>query len=336
MQVASRTLLNEICSQMNSLIYKPRKDKCDLCTGHELGTISDSVYNEHNEKKNEAGQEVEYDKEYGKLVFTMDVEAVLICPRPRASSMYYKTKLAVHNFTIYNLKNNEVLCYLFDETEADLSSDVFASMLYDFVCNKISFEYGDEVIFYSDGCTYQNRNKTVANMSVHIAMRNGITITQKFLEKRHTQMECDSCHSASVTRVRSQEVYLPSDYVSSCLMTRREQPYEVKTIFFSKFSDLQYYSSIRPGKTVGDMVVTDVRALKYTPDGSIYFKLRHSASDWSQLTHRKGFSAPKADELSRLFETRRKIKKQKFQHLQEQKKVLSVDTHAFYDTLQFS
>lgn len=210
------------------------------------------------------------------------------------------------------MKNNEVLCYLFDETEADLSSDVFASMLYDFVCNKISFEPGDELIFYSDGCTYQNRNTTVANMFVHIAMRNGITITQKFLEKGHTQMECDSCHSAIETRVRSQEIYLPSGYVSACRM------------------------AIRPGKTTGDAVVTDLRVLKYTPDGLIYFKLRHSASEWSQITHRKRFSAPKADELLRLFETRRKIKKQKFQHLQELKSVRPIDTHAFYDSLQFS
>lgn len=89
MQVASRTLFNEITAEMNISIYKPRKDKCDLCTGHELGTISDSVYNEHNEKKQEAIQAKEYDKERGKLVFIMDMEVVLICPRTRASSMYY-------------------------------------------------------------------------------------------------------------------------------------------------------------------------------------------------------------------------------------------------------
>ena len=40
--------------------------------------------------------------------------------------MYYKTKLQVHNFTLYNIKISARYCYTWDATHADLSNDVFA------------------------------------------------------------------------------------------------------------------------------------------------------------------------------------------------------------------
>ncbi|CAH4034442.1 unnamed protein product [Pieris brassicae] len=46
--------------------------------------------------------------------------------------------------------------------------------------------------------------------------------------------------------------------------------------FFKKYSSQPYFSSIRPGNKVGDPQVTDIRCLKYEPDGSIKFKLSHS------------------------------------------------------------
>lgn len=64
-------------------------------------------------------------------VFTMDLQAVKIVPYIQESSVYYKTELCVHNFTIYNLKNHDVVCYWFDETQAQLVALVFASCVID-------------------------------------------------------------------------------------------------------------------------------------------------------------------------------------------------------------
>lgn len=64
-------------------------------------------YNLHQAKKDRAREEKSFDKkeaEEGKCcVFTMDVQAVQLVPSTRASSLYFKQKLACHNFTIYNL-----------------------------------------------------------------------------------------------------------------------------------------------------------------------------------------------------------------------------------------
>ena len=45
------------------------------------------------------------------LVTCMDLQAVLLAPQMKASALYYKTKLAVHNFTVYNLATNDVVCF---------------------------------------------------------------------------------------------------------------------------------------------------------------------------------------------------------------------------------
>ena len=211
-----RTNFLAVLGELKISIYKPKKDQCDVCIAHKVGTISEDEYKGHINVKEEARAMKDEAKKNAKHVYVMDIEAVLLCPRTQASAMYFKRKLTVHNFTIYNLKNSDALCYLWDETEADLSADVFASMLCDFVETKITFEEEDEIIFISHGCTYQNRNCIVSNALLHLAISKKVTIIQCYLEKGHTQMECDSCHSSIESRLKLQEVYLPSGYINIC------------------------------------------------------------------------------------------------------------------------
>lgn len=44
-------------------------------------------------------------------------------------------------------------------------------------------------------------------------MKHGVSIEQKFLEPGHTQMECDSVHSAIERKLKNREIHLPSDYI---------------------------------------------------------------------------------------------------------------------------
>lgn len=63
-------------------------------------------------------------------VWTMGLQAVLLCPKSQASCLYDKTKLQVHKFTLFDLHSKEGHCYTWDESEGDLSSDVFAHLQY--------------------------------------------------------------------------------------------------------------------------------------------------------------------------------------------------------------
>lgn len=109
----------------------------------------------------------------------MDLQAVKVCPSLMASALYYELKLSVHNFTVYNLSKKHSTCYLLVRWNPIRFASYWLHQKED-----------KPVIIYSEGSTYQNRNKTMANARLHLAKELKIKITQKFLIKGHTQMEC--------------------------------------------------------------------------------------------------------------------------------------------------
>ena len=94
------------------------------------------------------------------------------------------------------MNTGEGFCYVWDETQGDLSSDVFASIqtehFREYLKNNTTVK---EVIVWSDNCSYQNKNSALANAYLRLANEIGVTITQKYLIQGHKQMECDSIHS---------------------------------------------------------------------------------------------------------------------------------------------
>ena len=207
------------------------------------------------------------------MVFCMDLQALLLSPKLNASALYYKSKLAVHNFTIYNLGLDAVTCYVWHEGSGGITSNEFSSCILDYLESHV--QQFDTFIIYSDGCCYQNRNTTLSNSLQQFAIK---TVIQKILERGHTQMEVDSVHSQIERKLKHTPIYCASQYVD--LMKRaRKIRYDVKYLeysFFKDYSQVGNLKSIRPGRNVkGEPVVTDLRCLKYSPDqnGTFLFKL---------------------------------------------------------------
>ncbi|VDI01121.1 Hypothetical predicted protein [Mytilus galloprovincialis] len=319
-------------------LFQPKKDQCDICCAFEMSNVSEEEYRNHVDRKEKARAEKASDKIRAQTsndikVVTLDLQAVLLCPLLKASALYYKTKLGCHNFTVHEMDSTHVTCYFWTESEGELTANSFASCLSDFI-DKL--EGVKELVIYSDGCTYQNRNLTVSNTLLRQAFEKKITIIQKYLEKGHTQMECDSIHSTIERKLRNKPIYCPQNYIDLIKDARPHQPYDVKYLsheFFGKYSELKYYSSIRPGNRVGDPVVTNIRVLKYTEDGSIQYKLDFS-DQYQDLARRSKVGLPSVDDtIERLYLSQVPIKKAKYQHLQELKAVIPRDFHPFYDSL---
>jgi hypothetical protein len=82
-----------------------------------------------------------------------------------------------------------------------------------------------EVVLISDGCNYQNRNKTLAcTLSTFATTKNITTVIlllyynsyitiEQFLTKGHTMMEADNVHSTLEHYFKS-PIYPPGDYIS--------------------------------------------------------------------------------------------------------------------------
>lgn len=164
-----------------------------------MGTVKEDVYRIHITRKNMARAEKSKQKELAEnnpttLMFTMDVQAVLTAPRLQVSTSYYKMKLTVHNFTFYNLVTGKADCYIWHESAGGVTSNEFTSVIIDYITKNLT-PNSKTVVVCSDGRGYQNRNVNLSNALLDLAENRKIEIFQYYLEKGHTQMECDSIHA---------------------------------------------------------------------------------------------------------------------------------------------
>ena len=151
-------------------------------------------------------------------------------------------------------------------------------------------------------------------------------------------MEVDSIHSSIETRLNKRNIYYPGQYVELFKECRPKQPYEVIELtheFFLDFSGVKYVESIRPGRGAGDPVVHDLRALRYTHSPpAIAYKTSFN-EDYKDLPQR--LRVPRERwEMKAMFTSRLRIKKSKYDHLQQLKGVMPGVYHLFYDNLPFA
>ena len=335
--------INTFSAKLKSMKYSvfvPKKDQCTVCIQGKNRSISQAEYDTHRRAAAFAKTERNLDEERAKTddtvaVFTMDLQAVTLCPRTQAAAMFYKTKLQIHNMVFFCKQTKDAHCYVFDESQGDLSSDTFAFLqrqFLDSILQKPTFARVTEVIFWSDGCGYQNQNAVVASSFVYLSSQRNVTITQKYLVKGHTMMEVDGVHAAIQRKLKNVDLYVPSDLVEGATAARRKpRPYEVSVVQWTHFTklDTKIVQSLRPGHRAGDPTVHDLRALQYRPNiDQIFFKLKFD-DDWQPLPHH----LDRTENLVPMFESRLKINQRKFNDLQELKAVIPHRHHAFYDQI---
>lgn len=203
------------------------------------------------------------DKENSKCVtYTMDLQALLLSPRSTVSSLYYKMKLSLHNLTFFDLNTKDGYCFLWNETEGNLTSNEISSIISHFVLTKLPLPEGKEkIVLFTYGFSYQNRSCNVSNALLHISTSKNVIIEQKYLEVGHTHIEADAVHSTIEQRLKNKKINVPADYVTVCREARKSNPYFVEYLhheFFKCFDNHLFYKSVRPGRGVGSPRVVDV------------------------------------------------------------------------------
>jgi len=105
------------CTEFNLSFFHPKKDQCVVCAASRQGSNAvhaensiDSVFEEHIRQKNLAQDEKIQDKEASctddtYVMATFDMQSILQLPTSELGPVYYKRKLVLHNFTIYEGKN---------------------------------------------------------------------------------------------------------------------------------------------------------------------------------------------------------------------------------------
>ncbi|CAM4691278.1 unnamed protein product [Leuciscus chuanchicus] len=194
------------------------------------------------------------------------------------------------------MNNKDGYCYAWEEHEGSLSSEVFAHLQSKHFESILEANGNiEKVIVWSDGCGYQNRCGAISNTFLHLAMKHGVSIEQKFLVAGHTQMECDSMHSLIERRI-VKDIHTPRDYIVI---------FETARIHPSPY--------------------------KYLADGRIRYKLDFE-SEWEDLPQR--INIPKEPfHWVPLFPAQLPITLRKFNDLQAMKPVLPRVAHQYYDNL---
>jgi hypothetical protein len=342
-QPLSLTSLKEILAEQKISIFQPKKDRCDLCVAFEQSNITREEHERHTERKESARQEKNADKQKARddhdyLVLTVDVQAVQNVPKSNAGSLYFKTRLNLHNYTVYDVATGEVVCYVWTEVNGGLVASVFTSCLTHYLTSRNQQQPSlREVVVWSDGCTSQNRNSTIISALSSWAVKNQVPVTTKYLEKGHTQMEVDSVHAKIESAMKNQDLQVPADYCRITTDARKKpSPYQVLYLqhsFFRNFDADMAYDSIRPGTRKGDPCVTDTKQYRCEVDGTVQFKLSHDSQQFTLLPRRRRSTPTPSPFPPLLYSSPIPIQRRKFNDLQDLKAVLHQDYHPFYDSL---
>ena len=131
-----RVIFAQILDQKNIAIHQTRKDQCNICTDYNVGSAQQNEYEEHLIKKKARLAKKEAKASSAnetKVVFTTDLQSVLVCPKLQASLAYYKRKWQVHNFTIFRLNDNDVLQFFWYKSCGGVGANEFSSYIANYI-----------------------------------------------------------------------------------------------------------------------------------------------------------------------------------------------------------
>lgn len=292
-------------TDFNISMFHPKKDQCEDCEAYKNRTTEqrtqDERYHQHLKEKNLSRAEKDNDKKKASeelVVAVYDLQAVLPVPRGDISVFYYLSKVSTYNFTVCEIDTMNTYSYLWHEGEASRGANELATCLLKFLREKskqrTTTEF--EVIFYSDNCPGQNKNKYIIGL-YNYALReipNLKSITHKFLIKGHTQNEGDAIHSLIEKQVKKSllrgPIYVPTQYGQIIRDAKKSPPFiNVIELYYKDFYSFQHITNFL-GKnftinTEGYSIhYPDIKVIKLTKNSPDSFQYKISYQDESFRT----------------------------------------------------
>lgn len=299
--------------------FRPKKDLCDQCVAYENAPEQEKVklyasYKVHQEEKSLSRIEKDrdmkecQDPQSTKIVCTYDLQAVLPCPLGNSSAFFYKSRLNCYNFTISNAKYRETTCYFWHEGLGNRGSIEIGSCVYSYLLEVANNYPGCDVIFYSDNCCGQQKNRFVFAM-YHFAVTklNINSIQHNFLIRGHTQNEGDTAHSViekAITRAKkSGPIYIPEQYISIIRGAKKTgKPFSVREMNYSDFVDLKALTdniNFNMSKNInGDAIkIGEIMSIKFIKNCANYqYRTTFKAENWEEA---KAIIEPNRNNLRR-------------------------------------
>lgn len=245
-QFVYRKVFNSYNPQLS--FYIPKKDQCTQCSvyhsAHDKSSLEEEWQAHKNREKASMSMKQE-DKdrcqsENGETfrAISFDLQALLSVPYSNDSQLYYRRKLNVYNFTIFDCHNNDGYCFVWDECNGRKGSSEIGTCILRYLRQlppSVS-----HVSSFSDTCGGQNRNKyVVAAMLFAVNKIESIeTIDLKYMESGHSYLEADSMHATIERARKNKKIYTTREW-ALLMSTARKKSYNVETLVHSDFHDLK-------------------------------------------------------------------------------------------------
>ncbi|CAG9816980.1 unnamed protein product [Phaedon cochleariae] len=230
---ATTSTFNRIFNtDFNISFFIPKKDQCDLCESYKNADETGKEklyqnYEQHLKEKTLARIEKDNDKNRtdGTIVAVYDLQAVMQVPKGQVSLFFYKSRINCLNFTVSDLEVKNVVCYFWDETEGARGAVEIGSCILDYIKaqSERNPENGIEIIFYSDNCCGQQKNKYLLSVYAYAVINMNVkSITHKFLIRGHSQNEAP--YQPIATRPHSRaDVSEPNCTITVYVQTREDK-----------------------------------------------------------------------------------------------------------------
>lgn len=241
-----------------------------------------------------------------------------------SQEIFYKIQLWVYNFCINVGSTGKSFFYVYDETLGAKGQNDVASILLHFLNNHILPEVTDIYIF-SDNCASQNKNYVLVQfLYTLVATEKFRLIQHRYPEPGHSFLPCDRSFGAIEQEKRKYDkIYLPKDYVK--IIEKTSKNFKVINVTQDMFLDfkahLQQFFVKNPSKKNKKFTISKYRIMRYEKlDTEILFKCSETVSftlftvfDIEDKRKLQNISLPNNE--NRLYTERRKLKKNKFEHV---------------------
>ena len=229
--------------------HHPKKDQCSLCLSYREGNAAKKLelhdeFTAHTTEKNAVRKKKEEAKEMSKTnteiaAAVFDLQQVIQLPINKESALYYRRRLSVFNFTIYNVGNKECYCFLWSEVISRRGSNEISTCVAKYL-HQLDNQGLKEVRLFADGCAGQNKNTIVFTMLLHFIVNSKHVqqVVLSFFETNHGQSEGDSAHSCISTAISAAgDIFIPSQLPPIIRLARRNFPYVVFEMDTEDFLD---------------------------------------------------------------------------------------------------
>lgn len=285
---------NIFVGEYNISFFSPKKDQCDDCVMYNNSDESAKAqlkekYDIHQTEKKLSREEKNRDKTEGNaIVAVYDLQAVMQLPQGDVSTLYYKSKLNVLNFTIYDIKKNLCDCFVWNETDGNRGVNEIGTCILSYIqslCEKNEGKEKIKIIFYSDNCAGQQKNKFMLALYLYAVRHYPIeSITHKFLIKGHTQNEGDSAHSLierQINRLRKGgPIFVPETLITAIRSAKKTgQPFTVHEMQYDDFKNVKSLATQMGAINVKDLKLSDAKVLRFEKQSPTSMSMKHSYNE---------------------------------------------------------